>query len=108
MLASYGSHEPSYWAWTFIAVAFVLDIPAVLISIFAPRTGAHFLLFNAIAALGIALFHLSGGHSLSAALFHEPWLAFLNASLIWGPKALLIWLLLRHSRSAAVDSIITE
>jgi hypothetical protein len=106
MLFSYGSHWPSYWAWSFITVAFAHYVPAVLISIIAPKAGAYFLLFNAAVSLAIALLHLSTGHSLPTLLIHEPLFAFLNAGLIWGSKAWFIWLLLRHHRSDVADSIL--
>ncbi|HEU4983443.1 MAG TPA: hypothetical protein VFT88_12250 [Acidobacteriaceae bacterium] len=109
MLASYGNHWPSYWGWAFITAAFVLDIPALLISIIAPKTGAYFLLSNAIVSLVIAALHLStGSHSLLSNLLHDPWFAVLNCGLIWGLKILFIWLLLRDRRSGTVDPVLAE
>jgi hypothetical protein len=45
-------HEP-FWIWAFVLFAFLLNIPAVLLSWFMPRQGALWILANAAISMAI-------------------------------------------------------
>lgn len=56
---SFKAHE-SLWAWVFVWLAFLLNIPAVISSFFFPRLGAYWVLANTMVSMALGIgFELS-------------------------------------------------
>lgn len=56
---SFSVHE-SFWAWAFVWLAFLLNVPAVLSSFFFPRLGAYWVLANTVLSMALGIgFELS-------------------------------------------------
>lgn len=96
---SFTGDEPFFWGWAFVWTAFFLDAPAVLISFFAPKIGAWFLSFNAVASFLMSFIFLA--KNAIEAHFRIGTLALARTIIMlvafWGVKALFIWLLIRLS-----------
>jgi hypothetical protein len=51
---TFRSHEP-FWTWAFVWFAFVLNIPAVLVSFIKPRLAAYWILANMAISMAIGI-----------------------------------------------------
>jgi hypothetical protein len=84
----------SAWHWAFVWSTFLLNIPALILTWFFPRSGSYWVLGNTIISLAIASGFLWNSHfeaksyggSLLSALSMAPIRAMVMASFLWLPQ----------------------
>lgn len=87
---SFKAHE-SLWAWVFVWLAFLLNIPAVISSFFFPRLGAYWVLANTVVSMALGIGFELSSYIASRHTADTPIMGFAGALATMFTTAVFFW-----------------
>ncbi|MGZ4867938.1 MAG: hypothetical protein ACXV7C_11980 [Candidatus Angelobacter sp.] len=87
---SFRAHE-SFWAWAFVWLAFLLNVPAVIISFFFPRLGTYWVLVNTALSMALGIGYEMNSYIGSRHAAEPPAMGFGGALATMFTTAVFLW-----------------
>jgi len=87
---SFSAHE-SIWAWAFVWLAFLLNVPAVISSFFFPRLGAYWVLANTVLSMTLGIGVELNSYIASRRAVEPPAMGFGGALAAMFTTAVFFW-----------------
>lgn len=87
---SFRAHE-SLWAWAFVWLAFLLNVPAVISSFFFPRIGAYWVLANTVLSMALGIGFELSSYIASRHAAEPPAMGFAGTVVAMVTTAVFFW-----------------